>query len=156
MLTPTVTGTCSDSSIKVKKGTEGVVLILKDLEDVIQEKLGAMLAVNPNRVDYYKRYMDIIEAYNSEQDRTTIEKTFMELMQLAQSMTEEEQRYVREGFSNDEELSIYDLLFSENLSKADIKKIKELSVDLLQKLKNVSPRWITGRTRMKRGLPSRT
>ena len=110
-------------------------LILKDLEDVIQEKLSAMLAVNPSRVDYYKRYMDIIEAYNSEQDRTTIEKTFMELMQLAQSMSEEEQRYVREGFSNDEELSIYDLLFSENLSKADIKKIKELAVELLQKIK---------------------
>jgi len=110
-------------------------LILKDLEDVIQEKLGAMMAVNPSRVDYYKRYMDIIEAYNAEQDRTTIEKTFMELMQLAQSMSEEEQRYIREGFSNDEELSIYDLLFSENLSKADIKKIKELAVDLLQKIK---------------------
>src|SRR5699024_5167014 len=66
---------------------------------------------------------------------TTIEKTFMELMDLAKSMSEEEQRYAREGFSSDEELSIYDLLFSENLSKSDIDKIKKMSKDLLQKIK---------------------
>ena len=115
--------------------TKRLNLIVKDLEVLIQERISAMLAVNPNRVDYYKRYMDIIEAYNSEQDRTTIEKTFMELMKLTQSMSEEEQRYVREGFANDEELTIYDLLFSDNLSKSDIEKIKKLAIELLKKIK---------------------
>ena len=110
-------------------------LMIKDLDDLIQERLAKMMSVNPTRVDYYERYMGIIEVYNSEQDRSTIEKTFMELMNLAKSMSEEEQRYVREGFSSDEELSIYDLLFSENLSKADIAKIKKMSVDLLTKIK---------------------
>ena len=56
-------------------------------------------------------------------------------MKLVQSMDQEEQRYVREGFSSDEELSLYDLLFSENLSKGDIQKIKQVAVDLLQKVK---------------------
>ena len=56
-------------------------------------------------------------------------------MALTKDMTEEEQRYVREGFSNDEELSIYDILFSENLSSDDIKIIKEMSVELLAKIK---------------------
>lgn len=55
----------------------------------------------------------------------------MELMDLANSMNQEEQRFVREGFSSDEELSLYDLLFDENLSKEDIKKIKKVAVDLL-------------------------
>ena len=110
-------------------------LLLKDLDALVQERLSKMMAVNPSRVDYYERYMGIIEAYNSEQDRTTIEKTFMDLMNLAQSMSVEQQRYVREGFSSDEELSIYDLLFSENLSKTDITKIKKMSIDLLQKIK---------------------
>ena len=64
-----------------------------------------------------------------------IEKTFMDLMDLANSMDQEEQRYVREGFSSDEELSLYDLLFSENLSKQDIQKIKQVAVDLLAKVK---------------------
>lgn len=75
-----------------------------------------MLKENPSRVDYYERYQKIIEEYNQEQDRANIEKTFMDLMDLANSMNEEEQRYVREGFSSDEELSLYDLLFNENLS----------------------------------------
>ena len=109
--------------------------MIKDLNDLVQERLAAMLAVNPSRIDYYERYMSIIEEYNSEQDRPTIEKTFMELMDLAQSMSDEQRRYVREGFSSDEELSIYDLLFSENLSKSDIAKIKQMAVDLLQKIK---------------------
>ncbi len=110
-------------------------LMIKDLNDLVQERLSKMMAVNPSRVDYYVRYMGIIETYNAEQDRTTIEKTFMELMDLAKSMSEEEQRYAREGFSSDEELSIYDLLFSENLSKSDIDKIKKMSKDLIQKIK---------------------
>ena len=110
-------------------------LMIKDLGELLQDRLAKMMSVNPTRVDYYVRYMGIIETYNSEQDRSTIEKTFMELMDLAKSMSEEEQRYVREGFSSDEELSIYDLLFSDNLSKDDISKIKKMSIDLLQKIK---------------------
>ena len=110
-------------------------LLIKDLNDLVQERLSKMLAANPSRIDYYVRYMGIIEEYNAEQDRTTIEKTFMELMDLAKSMSEEEQRYAREGFSNDEELSVYDLLFSDNLSKSDIEKIKKMSVELLKKIK---------------------
>ena len=108
-------------------------LILKDLDDLIQERLDKLLFSNPQRINYYERYQQIIEDYNSEQNRATIEKTFMDLMDLANSMDQEEQRYVREGFSSDEELSLYDLLFSENLSKQDIQKIKQVAVDLLTK-----------------------
>lgn len=67
------------------------------------------------------------------------EKTFMNLMNLmdlANQMSHEEQRYVLEGFTSDEELSLYDMLFRDNLSKADIKKLKEVVVTLLQKIKN--------------------
>ena len=110
-------------------------LVLKDLEDLIQQRLNELLFANPQRVNYYERYQKIIEAYNSEQNRANIEKTFMDLMDLANSMDQEERRYVREGFSSDEELSLYDLLFSENLSKQDILKIKRVAVDLLAKVK---------------------
>ena len=110
-------------------------LILKDLDDLIQERLDKLLFSNPQRINYYERYQQIIEDYNSEQNRATIEKTFMDLMDLANSMDQEEQRYVREGFSSDEELSLYDLLFSENLSKQDIQKIKQVAVNLLAKVK---------------------
>ncbi len=109
--------------------------MLMDLYDLIQQRLDPMLKENPRRIDYYERYQKIIEEYNNEQDRANIERTFMELMDLANSMSQEEQRYVREGFSSDEELSLYDMLFSENLSKEDIKAIKKVAVDLLDKVK---------------------
>lgn len=116
---------------KVKKKN----LVLKDLEELIQMKLDRMLFTNPERINYYERYQQIINDYNSEQDRATIEKTFMDLMNLANSMNQEEQRYVREGFKSDEELSLYDMLFREELSKNDIKKLKEVAATLLQKIK---------------------
>jgi len=111
-------------------------LVMKDLEEVILLKLNQMVFGNPNRINYYDRYQQIITDYNSEQDRTKIEKTFMDLMNLANSLDEEEQRYVREGFNSDEELSMYDMLFKDNLSPNDIKKIKEVAVDLLYKVKS--------------------
>ena len=110
-------------------------LVLRDLEAAIQQKLNVMLFANPNRINYYEHYQKIIEDYNSEQDRAKIEKTFVDLMNLANQMTQEEQRYVREGFTSDEELSLYDMLFRDDLSKADIKKLKELAISLLQKIK---------------------
>ena len=110
-------------------------LVLKDLEELIQERLAVLLQANPNRVNYYERYQKIIEEYNREQDRAEIEKVFMELMDLANSLNKEEQRYVREGFTSDEELSLYDMLFREDLSKADIKKVKEVASSLLTKIK---------------------
>ena len=110
-------------------------VILMDLDELIQKRLDVMLFSNPQRINYYERYQQIIEAYNSEQNRATIERTFMDLTDLANSMDQEEQRYVREGFSSDEELSLYDMLFSNNLSKQDIQKIKKVAVDLLSKVK---------------------
>lgn len=111
-------------------------LVLKDLEEVIQQKLDAMLFTNPDRINYYERYQKIITDYNAEQDRATIEKTFMDLMDLANQMSKEEQRYAREGFTSDEELSFYDMLFRDDLSKNDIKKLKEVASSLLHKIKD--------------------
>lgn len=110
-------------------------LMLKDLDELIQERLNKLLFFNSQRINYYERYQKIIEDYNSEQNQATIEKTFMDLMDLAKSMDQEEQRYAREGFSSDEELSLYDLLFSETLTKQEMQQIKRVAVDLLAKVK---------------------
>lgn len=110
-------------------------LMLKDLDDLIKQRLKGMMFTNPDRVDFYEKYQKIIDAYNQEQDRATIEKTFIDLMNLANSMSQETKRYVREGFSSDEELSLYDMLFRDDLSKKDIQQLKKVAVDLLRKVK---------------------
>ena len=110
-------------------------LILKDIQEVLQERIAQMLADNPSRINFYERYQEIIKDYNNEQNRVTIEKTFEELMRLSEELTEEERRYVREGFDNDEQLSMFDVLMKDNLTKEDIKKLKKVAKDLLEKIK---------------------
>lgn len=101
-------------------------LLKKDLEDVIKQKLDSMLFSNHNRINYYEHYQQVITDYNNEQDWANIEKTFMDLIVLAKKMNDEDKRYIREGFTSDEELSFYDMLFRNDLSKNDIKKLKEV------------------------------
>ena len=112
-------------------------LILKDIQDLLQERIAQMLSQNPVRVNFYEKYQEIIREYNQEQNQVNIEHTFEELMQLSTQLTEEEKRYVREGFENDEQLSMYDVLMKDNLSKEDIKKLKKVAVDLLAKIKDL-------------------
>lgn len=111
-------------------------IIIKDLDELIAQRIAEMMTANPGRIDYYEKYNEIISDYNAEQNRASIEKTFTELMALAKSLDEEEQRHIKEGLKSDEELTIYDMLFRDNLSKSDIKKLKEVAADLLEKLKS--------------------
>lgn len=112
-------------------------LILKDIEDLLQERLARMLASNPTRINFYEKYQEIIHNYNNEQNRVTIEKTFEELMKLSEELAEEEKRYVREGFEDDEQLSMFDVLMKDNLTKEDIKKLKKVAKELLEKIKQL-------------------
>lgn len=112
-------------------------LVLKDIQDLLQERIAQMLAANPSRINFYEKYQEIIQNYNNEQNRVTIEKTFEELMKLSHELTEEEKRYIREGFENDEQLSMYDVLMKDDLSKEDIKKLKTVAKDLLEKIKTL-------------------
>ena len=110
-------------------------LVLKDIQELLQERIAQMLAQNPSRINFYEKYQQIIHDYNNEQNRVTIERTFEELMKLSNELTEEEKRYVREGFENDEQLSMFDVLMKDNLSKDDIKKLKSVAKELLEKIK---------------------
>ena len=112
-------------------------LIMRDIQDLLQERIAQMLSVNPSRINFYEKYQEIIHNYNAEQNRASIEKTFDELMHLSEELSEEEKRYIREGFENDEQLSLYDVLFKNDLSKEDIKKLKKVSKDLLDEIKSM-------------------
>ena len=96
-----------------------------------------MMKMNPTRTDFYNHYQEVIEEYNKSQDKAVIEQVFNELLETVKKLNEEQKRYIREGFDNDEELTIFDMLVKDNLSKADIKRIKELSKDLLQKIQSL-------------------
>ena len=89
---------------------------LQDIRDIVEQKLAEMLARNPMRMDYQRKYEDIVANYNREKDRTTIEETFRRLVELVTAMDEEQTRAAREGLS-EEELAVFDLLKKESLER---------------------------------------
>jgi len=112
---------------------------LQDIRDLVEKKLAQMLASNPMRMDYYKRYQQIIADYNREKDRVTVEETFAKLVELANSLDAEQKRAAEEGLSDDE-LALFDLLFKENISKADRERLKQASKSLLASLQDLIKR----------------
>jgi type I restriction enzyme R subunit len=116
---------------------------LHDIREVIEKKLAAMLACNPLRMDYYKKYQMILADYNREKDRATVEATFARVMDLAASLDVEQRRAAKEGLSDDE-LALFDLLFKESISKADRERLKQASRGMLaslQELLKPMPEW---------------
>jgi type I restriction enzyme R subunit len=106
---------------------------LQDIRVVVEAKLAQMLARNPMRMDFYKKYQDIIADYNREKDRVTVEETFAKLLELARSLDIEERRAAEEGLT-DGELALFDLLGREDISKADRERLKQASRSLLASL----------------------
>lgn len=107
---------------------------VQELKSVIENRLERLLAENPLRTDFQAHYEKIVAAYNSEKDRATIEATFEALMKFVEELDEEDSRAVREGLDK-ESLVIFDLLRKSNLTSAEIKGIKKVAVELLERLK---------------------
>jgi type I restriction enzyme R subunit len=104
--------------------------VIEDIRQIVEEKLAQMLARNPLRMNYEKKYQEIIASYNQDKDRATVEDTFAKLIDLANSLDAEQRRAVEEGLS-EEQLALFDLLQRSDLSKTDRERIKEASRELL-------------------------
>jgi type I restriction enzyme R subunit len=116
---------------------------LQDIRDVVEKKLAQMLARNAMRMDYYKKYQDIIADYNREKDRATVEATFAQLVALAAGLDAEQKRAAEEGLTDDE-LALFDLLFKDDISKKDRERLKQSSKTLLASLTDLlghMPKW---------------
>jgi type I restriction enzyme R subunit len=109
---------------------------LQDIREIVEQKLNQMLKHNPLRMDYYKKYQEIIAEYNRDKDRVSIEETFAKLVDLADSLDAEQRRAVQEGLS-EEELALFDLLAREDLTKADRERVKTASKELLASLQRL-------------------
>ena len=121
---------------------------LRDIRDVVEKKLAQMLARNPLRMDYYKKYQEIIADYNREKDRATVEATFAQLVALAATLDAEQRRAAEEGLSEDE-LALFDLLFKDSISKKDRERLKQASQGLLSSLRGLlapMPGWLQNAT----------
>lgn len=107
---------------------------VQNLKRAIEQRLQRLLEQNPLRTDFQRHYEEIVAEYNREKDRVTIEKTFETLLKFMENLNEEETRAVREDL-DEESLAMFDILTKPNLSSAETKLVKKVSVDLLETLK---------------------
>lgn len=108
---------------------------VQSLKDVVEKRLQRMIEKNPLRMDYYKRYQEIIAEYNREKERVTIEKTFEELLKFVNDLDQESKRAMREGL-DEEHLALFDILVQgKDLSVSDRNRIKKVASGLLEALK---------------------
>ena len=107
---------------------------VQNLKGAIEKRLARMLAQNPLRTDFQQHYENLVADYNREKDRVTIEKTFEALLKLVAELDDEQARALREGL-DEPTLALFDLLKKEELTPADIKRIKQVAVDLYASLR---------------------
>ena len=69
------------------------------LRDAVEKQLRRLLDQNPLRTDFQTHYEEIVERYNREKDRVTIEQTFEALLGLVRALDREEGRALREGWT---------------------------------------------------------
>jgi len=119
-------------SKKVKRKASAV----EDIRQLVEKKLAQMLARNPQRMDFYKKYSEIIADYNSDKDRVTIEETFTRLVDFMQGLDAEDHRAAEEGLSEDE-YAVFCLLQKDNLAKSERERVKQASQGLLDSLRKL-------------------
>ncbi len=101
-----------------------------DLKEFMQLKLKQMMAQNKTRGKFLEDFQKVIDEYNN--GSVDVEDAFEKLIEQYQKLDEEQERYIAEGFENDKELEIYDLLKKENLTIDEEKKVKKAARNLLK------------------------
>jgi type I restriction enzyme R subunit len=115
--------------------TQNKNTLVQSLKSKVEDKLRQMVEKNPLRVDFYKRYQDIIEEYNKGKDAVSIESTFKKLMEFVDSLSAEEAETKREGLS-EEQKAIFDILRQDKqLTEKEKKSVREIAIELLADLK---------------------
>ena len=115
-------------------------LQVESLRSEVEQKITEMMQRNRYRARFMERLNELLHRYNS--DNHDVDQMFDDLIGLAKSLNEEEQRAAKEKLS-EEELAIFDLLLKEKLNPDEVEKIRSVTRTLLDKLKEskLVPEW---------------
>lgn len=107
---------------------------LEMLKAAIRAQLEKMIQLNRTRADFAEKFETLIESYNT--GSRSIEQLFDELVRLTNSLTDEQERHVRENVS-EEELVIFDILTrpAPELTTDERAEVKKVARELLGRLK---------------------
>ena len=109
-------------------------LELEQLKAAIRNQLARVIRLNRTRTDFLAKFEELIASYNA--GSRSIEDLFHELLTLSQSLSDEQQRHVREQLT-EEELTVFDILTrpGPDLSPPERDEVKKVAKALLEKVK---------------------
>ncbi|MEP7042527.1 MAG: type I restriction endonuclease subunit R [Dokdonella sp.] len=107
---------------------------LEVLKAAIRAQLDKLIQLNRTRANFADKFDELIESYNA--GSRSIEKLFEDLLKLSSSLSDEQQRHVRENLS-EEELVVFDILTrpAPELAAEERAEVKRVARDLLVRLK---------------------
>jgi len=107
---------------------------LEVLKAAIRAQLDKLIRLNRTRADFAEKFEELIESYNA--GSRNIGELFEELLKLSRSLSDEQQRHVRENMT-EEELVIFDILTrpAPELSAEERAEVKRVARELLGRLK---------------------
>jgi type I restriction enzyme R subunit len=109
---------------------------LEVLKAAIRAMLERLIRLNKTRADFAEKFEELIESYNA--GSRNIEELFQELLKLSRSLSDEQQRHVRENLT-EEELVIFDILTrpAPELSAEERAEVKKVARELLNRLQQL-------------------
>ena len=107
---------------------------LEQLRAAVRTQLDTLVRANPTRADFLTKFEALIESYNA--GSRNIDELFQDLLALSRSLSDEEQRHVRERLT-EEELTVFDLLTrpGPDLTSAERDEVKKVARHLLQRVR---------------------
>lgn len=111
-------------------------IAVQSLKDRVRKKMNQLIDQNPERINFYERYQEIIESYNNGKEYATVKELFDQLILLLGDLSDEEKRAEREHLEEDE-LTVFDLLNKgKKISDKERIELKDTAKKLLEQLKN--------------------
>jgi type I restriction enzyme R subunit len=109
---------------------------LEVLKAAIRTQLEQMIRQNKSRADFLAKFENLVESYNA--GSRNIEELYRELLALSRSLTEEQQRHVRENLT-EAELTVFDILTrpGPELAGDARDEVKKVAKHLLERLKSL-------------------
>jgi type I restriction enzyme R subunit len=118
------------------KGSKHRNTDLEVLKAAIRAHLEKLISLNKTRTDFREKFEELIDSYNA--GSLNIEELFNQLIALSRTLSEEQQRHVREHMT-EEELVVFDILTrpAPELSTEERAEVKKVAKQLLERLKDL-------------------
>lgn len=109
---------------------------LEVLKAAIRVQIEKLVRLNKTRKDFQEKFEELIESYNA--GSRNIEDLFNEVLSLSRTLTEEQQRHLREEMT-EEELVVFDILTrpAPELTADERNEVKKVAKILLTRLKEL-------------------